>query len=59
MNSNGLMTLEEVAQFMRVSYNTVYRLVTTGKLKSLRAGRQYRIRREDLEEYLNRATKEG
>lgn len=55
---NGLLTVEEAAEFMRVSKNTVYRALESGKLKSLRAGRQHRIRREDLEEYMNRAVKE-
>ena len=52
--TNGFMTIKEAAEFMRVSANTVYRALAAGKLKSLRAGRQHRIRREDLEEYMNR-----
>lgn len=52
--ANGFMTIEEVAKFLRVSYNTIYRAIQNGKLKTLRAGRQHRIRQEDLEEYLGR-----
>jgi len=54
---NGYLTIKKVAEELEVNPETVYRLVRTNKLKALRIGRQYRIRREDLEEYLNRKTR--
>lgn len=31
---------------------TVYRLIRRGQLKAIRVGRNYRVREEDLNEYL-------
>jgi excisionase family DNA binding protein len=37
------LTVAEVAEMMRVSNMTVYRLVQSGKLPAVRFGRSYRI----------------
>jgi excisionase family DNA binding protein len=42
----------EVADLMRVSNMTVYRLITAGELSAVRVGRSYRIREEDVDQYL-------
>ena len=47
-----LLTVSEVAQVMRVSNMTVYRLIKAGQLGALRVGKNYRIRRRDVERYL-------
>ena len=47
-----LMTVGEVAELIRVSNMTVYRLIKAGQLGAVRVGRSYRIRRRDLESYL-------
>ena len=46
-------TVIEVAQLMRVSKMTVYRLIRHGDLPAVRVGRGYRIREEDVHRYLN------
>jgi excisionase family DNA binding protein len=46
------LTIQDVADEMGVEYKTVYRLVTSGKLPSFRVGRVYRIRRQDLDRYI-------
>ncbi|MDQ4058889.1 MAG: helix-turn-helix domain-containing protein [Actinomycetota bacterium] len=48
-----LLTVGEVAQTMRVSNMTVYRLIKSGQLAAIRVGKNYRIRRTDVERYLN------
>lgn len=48
-----LLTVGEVAQVMRVSNMTVYRLIKSGQLSAVRVGKNYRIRRRDVERYLN------
>lgn len=48
-----LLTVGEVAGIMRVSNMTVYRLIKSGQLVALRVGRNYRLRRADVERYLN------
>ncbi len=47
-----LMTVAEVAEVLRVSNMTVYRLIKAGELPALRVGKNYRIREGDLEAYL-------
>ncbi len=47
-----LLTVGEVADVMRVSRMTVYRLIRRGQLKAIRVGRNYRVREDDLNEYL-------
>ena len=52
-----LLTVAEVADELRVSSMTVYRLIQREELPALRIGRSYRIERGDLDEYLSgRAT---
>ena len=48
----GLLTVQEVADALRVSKMSVYRLVESGELKSLRVGRTIRIREHVLTSYL-------
>jgi excisionase family DNA binding protein len=43
----------EVANMMRVSNMTVYRLIKSGQLSALRVGKNYRIRRADMDRYLS------
>ncbi|HEU4480269.1 MAG TPA: helix-turn-helix domain-containing protein [Actinomycetota bacterium] len=47
-----LLTVGEVAEVMRVSNMTVYRLIKSGQLGAIRVGKNYRIRRSDIDRYL-------
>jgi excisionase family DNA binding protein len=47
-----LLTAQEVADLLRVSSMTVYRLIRNGELPAVRVGRSYRVRRDDLHQYL-------
>ena len=47
-----LLTVGEVANLMRVSNMTVYRLIKAGQLAAIRVGKNYRIRRTDVDRYL-------
>ena len=49
-----LLTVNEVAALLRVSRMTVYRLIKEGQLKALRVGRSYRLREDDVDEYLSK-----
>lgn len=46
-------TLDQVADILQVSVQTVRRLIKDGKIKSIRVGVQIRVRKEDLDRYLN------
>jgi excisionase family DNA binding protein len=48
-----LMTLEEVADYLRLSKDTVYRLANTGKLPASKVGNQWRFRRDDVDAWLD------
>lgn len=46
------LTVAEVAQIMRVSTMTVYRLIKAGDLPATRVGKSYRIDEADLNKFL-------
>ena len=48
-------TVAEVAAMMRVSKMTVYRMLHTGEIPALRVGRSFRVREEDVDEYLRKS----
>lgn len=52
MSRERLLTVAEVAEHMRVSSMTVYRLIKAGSLHAVRVGKNYRIRTSDLDDYL-------
>ena len=49
------LTVAEVAAVMRVSKMTVYRLVHGGELPAVRVGRSFRVREDDVNEYLRKS----
>ena len=46
------LTVAEVAEIMRVSKMTVYRLVHSGELPAVRVGRSFRVNETAVSEYL-------
>lgn len=50
-------SIEEVAKTLKVAYLTVYRWIKSGKLRSFKAGKQYRINKEDLTNFMDIQTK--
>ena len=54
------MTVQEVADLMRVSSMTVYRLIKAGELPAVRVGRSFRVAEADVDAYLaSRYTQAG
>jgi len=47
-----LLTLEEARKILKYSLSTIRMLVKTGKLKGQRIGNEYRIKKEDLEAFI-------
>jgi putative molybdopterin biosynthesis protein len=47
-----LLTVQEVAELLRVRRNTVYEMLKRGDLPSAKVGKQLRVRRSDVEEKL-------
>jgi len=54
------LTVQEVADLMRVSTMTVYRIIKSGELPAVRVGRSFRVRDVDVDSYLgSRYTQAG
>jgi len=53
------MTVAEVAEVMRVSKMTVYRLVHSGELPAVQFGRSYRVPESAVEAFLGSARLDG
>lgn len=51
-SDSKFVTVAEVAEMLRVSNMTVYRLIQAGQIGSVRVGRSYRIREADVDRYL-------
>ena len=47
-----LMTLEEVAEYLRLSVHTIYKMAQKGKIPALKAGKKWRFRKEDIDRWL-------
>ena len=54
MKEEQYYTIEEVAKMLKVVYLTVYRWIQSGKLTAYKAGKQYRIKREDLDGFITK-----
>ena len=48
------MRVKEVADIMKVSTTTIYRMIANSDIHATRVGKAWRIRRADVEDYLNR-----
>jgi len=50
-------SIQEVADKLKVAYLTVYRWVRANKLHAVKAGKQHRISKDDLETFLSERKK--
>ncbi len=55
---NDMLTVSEVARYLRVNPQTVYRKAKAGELPAVRIGRAIRFRRTELEEWLKAPSRE-
>lgn len=49
---HDFLTAAEVADLLRVSTMTVYRLIHSGDLPAVRVGRSYRLEASDVDRYI-------
>lgn len=60
--SNGMMDIKEVANYLKIKEQTVYRLAQNGKIPALKIGGQWKVKKEHLDrmfdEILNEKLKE-
>ena len=52
VNAGEILTLEEVAEFLRCHPNTVYRLCKAGKIPVFKLGSDWRFRRDELDRWI-------
>lgn len=49
----GFMTVSEIANLLRVEPLTIYRYIRSKKLTAYKLGKDYRVKKEDFEQFLN------
>lgn len=49
-----LYNLQEVADYLRVTRQTIYNYVTAKKLKAFKTGKEYRVTEADLQEFIQK-----
>lgn len=47
-----LLTVKEVAAYLKISIFTVREMIKAGRLKAIKVGKSYRIKRSELEKFL-------
>lgn len=53
-NDNECLTVEQVAELLKVHWQTVLNYIKSGKIKALKLGKGYRITKRDLDEFINK-----
>lgn len=54
MTEEHYYSINEVAKMLKVAYLTVYRWIQSKRLTALKAGKQYRIKKSELDKFLER-----
>ncbi|MCT2535995.1 helix-turn-helix domain-containing protein [Aquibacillus koreensis] len=49
-----IMTVAQVAEYLQLSEMTTYKLVQEGKIPGFKIGRHWRVKRADLDEFIER-----
>lgn len=50
--TNEILTLKEVADYLKLTEKTAYRLAAEGKLPGFKVGGSWRFKREDVEKWI-------
>ena len=51
--TDEILTLKEVAEYLKLAEKTAYRLAAEGKLPGFKVGGSWRFRREDVQQWIN------
>lgn len=54
---DDILTIDELAEMLKIGKNTAYQLINTGKIKSIRIGRTHRIPKDNLVMYIMNKSK--
>ena len=50
--SNDILTLKEVAEYLKLAEKTAYRLAAEGKLPGFKVGGSWRFKQEDIQNWI-------
>lgn len=53
--SDQILTLKEVAAYLKLAEKTAYRLASEGKLPGFKVGGSWRFKKDDLEKWIENA----
>ena len=57
MEYGDIMTVENLMDYMNIGRTTAYKLVQSGKIKTIRIGRIYRISKKSIDEYVRKESR--
>ena len=49
---DDILTLEELAEYLKISKPTLYKMVENGKIPALKLANQWRFKKEDIDKWL-------
>ncbi|MFH1931377.1 MAG: helix-turn-helix domain-containing protein [Pseudomonadota bacterium] len=52
-NSNAIMSIDELSDYLKISKSTLYKLSQEGKIPSQKVGRHWRYRKEAIDIWLD------
>ncbi len=55
----GIMTVHDVAGYLRLSEAKVYKMANEGRVPALRMGKSWRFKRELIDEWIRRETEQA
>lgn len=56
--TDEILTLKEVAEYLKLAEKTAYRLAAEGKLPGFKVGGSWRFKREDVQKWIEEKKKE-
>ena len=59
MADTDVMTVRDMAEYLKVKERTIYRLVAKGGIPAFKVGGSWRFRRAEIEEWIARSRQDG
>ena len=57
--SGDVLTIDELAEYLRISRSTLYKLAQDGKIPCRKVGRHWRFRKQAIDRWLERGGADG
>lgn len=59
MITDEIFTIDEAAEYLKLSHQTIRKLIKEGKIKCFKTGRIYRITNDSIQEFIKNITSQG